>query len=498
MSIDSLSTKEFSCDPMPENHEEGVSSNEIAFESLESRPSLKAIPVEAIERFASVDVLRGVALLGILAMNIVDFAWPQSVYTTPIMDPGAGRLDTFLWSLNHLLFDTKMMTLFSMLFGAGLVLMSDRAADRGAKIRGVFYRRVSWLLVIGLIHAYLIWDGDILVMYASCGFLLYPFRKLRPRILIITGVCFNLIFVALLLGFRFGGIPYMKRTAARVKIQAKQGKKLGWWDEKVRDAHKSMSKQEMPKREDFLKNIERHRGSYRNLVAHRAGNLVMEQTLGFLFFGWWMAGGRMLIGMGLMKLGVFSAVRSKQFYVKMMFLGYGIGVPLMVFDCLHQISHNFFLGRSLQYVLDGWPFLTLYGSVVVVFGHIGAVMLIYQAGALTWLTSRLAAAGRMALSNYLFDSIICTTLFYGYGFDLFGTIHRPLLYAIVIMLWAIQLVMSAIWLSFFRFGPAEWIWRSLTYWKPQPIWAKLTPGDFPHANINLYTKGPDITEMQGT
>jgi uncharacterized protein len=472
MSIDSLPTRESTDATLPEPVGEVVNGDIGSSASPEPLTPAKAVPVEAGERFASVDVIRGVALLGILAMNIVNFAWPESVYSIPIMDPEAGRLDTALWTLNHLLFDTKMMTLFSMLFGAGLVLMSDRADGRGARIRGVFYRRVTWLLVIGLIHAYLIWDGDILVMYASCGFLLYPFRRLRPRTLIITGVCLNLVFVPLFLGVRFGVIPYIQRTAERVEAQIKEGKKPAWWEEKVRDAQKAMDKQEMPKREDFLKNIARHRGPYQELVAHRSGNLIVGQTLGFVFGGWWLAGGRMLIGMGLMKLGVFSAARSRRFYVNMMLFGYGIGLPLIVFDSYHQISNGFFLGRNLQYALAGWPFLNLYGSVVVVFGHIGAVMLVYQSGALTWLTSRLAAAGRMALSNYLFDSIVCTTLFYGYGFDLFGTIHRPMLYLIVLTLWTFQLLVSPLWLSVFRFGPAEWVWRSLTYWKPQPIWAK--------------------------
>lgn len=473
MSIDSPPIQEFSEDNFVESGGEAIDSGIVAAEPEEIRtPQIEAAPVEAAERFASVDVLRGFALLGILAMNIVNFAWPQSVYSVPIMDPEAGSLDTALWALNHLIFDTKMMTLFSMLFGAGLVLMSDRADARKARIRGVFYRRVFWLLVIGLIHAYLIWDGDILVMYASCGFLLYPFRNLRARTLIVTGVCFSLVFVPMFLGFKFGVIPYMRRTAERVEILEKQGQKPKWWDQKVREAHKSMWKQEMPKREDFLKNIAVHRGPYKKLVAHRSGNLIMGQTFGFLFAGWWLAGGRMLIGMGLMKLGIFSAQRSRSFYGKMMLIGYGIGIPLMIFDAAHQINNGFFLGRNLQYMLAGWPFLTLYGSVVVVFGHIGAIMLIYQSGTLQWLTRRLAAAGRMALSNYLFDSIVCTTLFYGYGFDLFGTIHRPLLYGIVLILWAIQLVISPIWLSVFRFGPAEWVWRSLTYWKPQPIWAK--------------------------
>src|SRR5262249_10594788 len=150
---------------------------------------------EVSERVASVDVIRGVALLGILAMNIVDFAWGGRVYEIPILAIDAGPADTALWAFNHVIFDTKMMTLFSMLFGAGLVLMSARAEERGAKILGVYYRRVLWLLVIGLIHAILIWNGDILVLYAMCGLVLYPFRKLKPKTLIITGFIFNLLLV---------------------------------------------------------------------------------------------------------------------------------------------------------------------------------------------------------------------------------------------------------------------------------------------------------------
>jgi uncharacterized protein len=142
----------------------------------------------------------------------------------------------------------------------------------------------------------------------------------------------------------------------------------------------------------------------------------------------------------------------------------------MVFDAVHETSHNFFLGRRLWYALDGWPFVTLYGSLLVVFGHIGAVMLICQSGVLNWLTTRLAAVGRMALSNYLFDSILCTTLFYGYGFDLYGTLHRPMLYLVVLAIWLSHLLVCRLWLEAFRFGPAEWVWRSLTYWKLQPMW----------------------------
>ena len=229
-------------------------------EDPKARP--KALPVEGNERVASVDVIRGVALMGILAMNIVNFGWPGQIYSIPIMTPDYDWGDMGLWGLNHLIFDTKMMTLFSMLFGAGLVLMSDRAEGRGAKIRGVYYRRVFWLLVIGLIHSYFIWDGDILVMYASCGFLLYPVRKWSPKTLIIVGVCLNLIFVPLLLGFRFVGLPFMQRTAERVEAQTKAGQKPKDWELKVSEGYKEMTKQEMPKREDFLKGAQAtYRGS---------------------------------------------------------------------------------------------------------------------------------------------------------------------------------------------------------------------------------------------
>ena len=177
----------------------------------------------------------------------------------------------------------------------------------------------------------------------------------------------------------------------------------------------------------------------------------------------------MLIGMGLMKLGIFAARLTRRAYLIMMAVGYGIGLPLMAFDTYHELNNGFFLGRQLWHTLDGWPMLTIYGSLPVVFGHIGLVMLICQAGALPWLTRRLAAAGRMALSCYLFDSIFCTTFFYGYGLDFTASLHRPLLYAIVLTIWTAQLLVCPLWLEKFRFGPAEWLWRSLTYWKLQPM-----------------------------
>jgi uncharacterized protein len=151
-------------------------------------------------------------------------------------------------------------------------------------------------------------------------------------------------------------------------------------------------------------------------------------------------------------------------------LGYGVGLPLMVFDAAALIAHRF----SAEYQLSGGALYNLFGSVVVALGHMGLLMLVVQQGALRWLTTRLAAVGRMALSNYLTHSIVCTTLFYGYGFGQFGQINRTGLAGIVLLIWIAQLVVSPVWLKYFRFGPAEWLWRSLTYWRPQPM--RVTTG----------------------
>jgi uncharacterized protein len=440
-------------------------------ERPESMP--RAEPVAGAERYYSVDVLRGFALLGILAMNIVAFAWPGVAYGNPMRGGGFEGLDRAIWFFNHLFFETKMMTIFSMLFGAGLVLMDQRAEARGARIRGVYFRRVLWLLAIGLVHAYLIWYGDILVLYAECGLLLYFFRNLAPRTLIILGVLALFYLAPILFGITAGMDAvknYLKTASARVEASQQAGQlpdvrdrlaQIAWvgrLEETFREAPDKDLK-------SWNEALAVHRGGYWGIVKDRAGGLLAEHTIGFLLAGWSVAMGRMLIGMGLMKLGVFSAKRSRRFYVWMVAIGYGIGLPLIAFDGWELIQHNF----STSYEMHGGILYNYFGGLVVALGHVGMLMLIVQSGVLAWLTKRLAAVGRMALSNYLTHSIVCTTLFYGYGFGLFGDINRTGLAAIVLIIWVTQLLLSPIWLRHFRFGPAEWLWRSLTYWKLQPM-----------------------------
>jgi uncharacterized protein len=430
----------------------------------------RAEPVSSAERYFTVDVVRGFALLGILAMNIVGFAWPFAAYENPMRGGGFTGLDRAVWFGNHLFFEDKMMSIFSMLFGAGLVLLDHRALARGARILGIYYRRVGWLLAIGLVHAYLIWMGDILVLYAQCGLLLYPFRKRRPITLIIAGICALLVLVPLRLVFA-GWIDSSRAASARVAAAIQAGQVADEHDRRLNETWSNGAQEYVdptPEQaaKSFADEVSVYRGGYAGIVKHRAPMVFFIQTFyAVLFGGIFFALGRMLLGMGLMKLGVFSGERSLRFYAWMVGIGYGLGLPLMVFDATQLIRHDF----SVIYSMHGGSFYNLFGSLVVALGHVGALMLIVKSGALSWLTRRLAAVGRMALSNYLMHSLICTTLFYGYGFALFGQINRTGLVAIVVLIWAFQLLVSPIWLEHFRFGPAEWLWRSLTYWRLQPM-----------------------------
>jgi uncharacterized protein len=315
----------------------------------------------------------------------------------------------------------------------------------------------------------LIWSGDVLVLYAECGLWLYLFRRKSPRTLLILGVAFLVLLLPLLFGV-YSGLKALKARGDRLEAEAKAGRALSRFERQLVDARPGLAefldfkRNEAKEQERLQKDLRVHRGGYAGIVRNRAPGLLKEQGIG-LIFGFFGVGSRMLLGMGLMKLGVFAAARSRRFYLGMAALAYGIGLPLVAVDAWLLIRQNFAPMAMLRSVF----LLNYFGGLIVALGHVAAVMLVVQAGALAWLTARLAAVGRMALSNYLIHSILCTTLFYGYGFGLFGHVNRVGLACIVLLIWVAQLAYSPIWLARFRFGPAEWLWRSLTYWRIQPI-----------------------------
>ncbi len=421
-------------------------------------------PVTTSERIAMVDVLRGVALLGILVINIEFFALPSAMLFSPDLAGGFSGINLLVWQFGYLLFFEKMMAIFSMLFGAGLILMFRRAEAAQKKLGGVYYRRVLWLMLIGLAHAYLLWYGDILFTYAICGLLLYLFRRRSARALMILG--FAILMVGMGIQSGIGVLNGSLRDSATTYQTARDnGKTLTPQQESIIETWTMMESMFKPSPKEVQEEIAVYQGGFAGIFRFRGFMSLMMQTQAMVFMVFWRAMGLMLLGMAFMKLGIFSGGRSLRFYAGCIVVGYGIGLPVVWYGMSSLQAHGFDIVYRFLY---GNHF-NYAGSILVALAHVSVVVIIVKFGVLNWLTSRLAAVGRMALSNYLIHSIICTTIFYGYGFGLFGKVERLGLLGIVVAILVLQLIVSPIWLTYFRFGPFEWLWRSLTYWRLQPM-----------------------------
>ena len=403
-------------------------------------------PVTETTRIDAIDVLRGVALLGILLMNVQSFAMPQAAYFNPTVYGDLEGANLYVWVAGRMLADQKFMTIFSMLFGAGIVLMAGRAEARGAA-RRVHYRRMGWLLVIGLLHAHLLWPGDILFLYAVCGMLIYPLRRQPPGRLLALGA-----------GLLAVGSAYSVAS----------GVSFPYWPEDERAAFTADMWQ--PPKAAIGAELAAWRGGWLDQQPARSAGAFEFETSILAAWGVWRAGGLMLIGMALFRYGVFGAQRSSHFYAALIAVAVAVGLPLQAYGIALDFAHgwpvwSFFVGAQLIY----WP------SIAVSLGYVGVVMLVCRRAALRCLTRPLAAVGRTALTNYLLQTILCTTVFYGHGLGWFGSVDRAGQIGVVAAVWAVQLVASPLWLRRFRFGPAEWAWRWLTYGVRPPLRRTLAP-----------------------
>ena len=422
------------------------------------------LPVRRQERIASIDVLRGVAVLGILLMNIVAMGLPHWAYDDPTVAGNYAPIDYWTWAVNAVLFEGKMRTIFSMLFGAGVILITSRLEERAGRDTpaDIHFRRNMWMVLLGAIHGYLLlWPGDILYAYGIAGMTLFVFRRVRPRRLVILGA----VILALQAPKMFGLSMRMteaREGLARIEADNTAGKPLSEEDQKKEKEWRTFLGEQRPTAAKAKEEIDaRHKGYFAN-IAGMAPIVFMMHT-GFMYIiGFWDVVGAMLIGMGLYKWGVFSAARSYKFYALMALVGYAYGLPVGTFVVWDWTRHNFELGTR-------WLLLYDTTRVAMALAHVAVVMMICKAGALSFVTRPLAAVGQMALTNYIMTSVIVGIVFYGYGFGLFGQLARHQLYYVVAGIWLFQLIVSPVWLQFFQFGPLEWLWRSLTYKKLQPM-----------------------------
>jgi uncharacterized protein len=425
---------------------------------------VEVAPVSAAERISSIDVLRGTALLGIAIMNIIFSGLPMAADWNPKVSGGATGANLAAFFLQYVLFDGKFRGIFSIMFGASSYYLVTRAVDRGAGIRAaeVYYRRILWLMLFGIVHAYLIWHGDILYPYALLGLVLFPLHRARPKWLLVTaGVC-----LLAMSGYQIvEGVRLQKthRLAMEAEKASAEHKTLTDEQKSAQSEWDGMRKYFNPTKDDLKKEHEMYSGSYFHLVAKRAAMVKEWHNNPFYMFGWDMLT-MMLVGIAFAKMGVLAAKRSTQFYTWMLVGGYGIGLPIGSVAAWLAYKQGF---EPLQTV---FVFTTYQAArIAMTLGHMSALLLLCKAGLLSGLQKRLAAVGQTAFSNYIAHSLIYGLVFYGYGFNLFDKLQRYRLYYVVLGMWVFSLVASPMWLARYRFGPLEWCWRSLTYWKRQPM-----------------------------
>ena len=397
-------------------------------------------PIPEQERLAGLDLVRGVALLGILLVNIQAFSMPAAALANPTAYGNLAGVDFIVWAASHLFAEQKFLTLFSFLFGAGVCLSAGRAEALGLRPAPLHRRRMLWLMLFGIAHAYLVWYGDILFLLAVAGLAAYPLHRRGPAALLCTGLALLCIpsLLTLALGF---SMPYWDASSMETFISE--------W---------------RPGDAPIAAEVDAYTGGWSDQLRQRVSQAVYLQTVVAAIWSFWKVLGLMLIGMALCKLETFTVDRRPRFCRRAVAVGLPISLALIGFG----IYRNTQAGWSADYSPFFGTQYNYWGSTIVALAYL--CMILSLARRLRpGFRRAVSAVGRTALSNYLLQSLVCTLLFYGHGLGLFGQISRGGQMLVVAAVWGMQLVASSWWLVRFRHGPAEWLWRSLTYGAPQPL-----------------------------
>jgi len=400
----------------------------------------------------ALDVTRGVAVLGILVMNIWSFGWPKQVFDYPPILAQMEGATTATWAVIYTLFEGSQRALFSLLFGIGALMILTRLGERfpSKHVRSIYYRRTGLLVLLGLIDAYIfMWPADILYVYGLAGLCLYPLRHASLR---------KLAIIALLIF----SVPTLIRFADYNAVIASKADPVAW-QQSLAEARPKLSDADVQTSIKVMQS-----GSFGDVFKKQAVGSLILQTI--VTVKWWFldALGTMVIGMILFRLGILPqekpAAEIRRTIKRMALLGYGIGLPVSIMETYRIISSDF---APDQHAIAAFTYDI--GRLAMAAGHLSLILMLCQSTGWQRAKQTLAAVGRMALSNYLSQSILCGLIFYSFGLGLYGKLPGFYLYMVVALIWATQLWWSKRWLARFRFGPFEWLWRSLTYGKKQPM-----------------------------
>ncbi len=434
-------------------------------------------------RLRVLDLIRGVAVLGILAVNVANFAAPGSAAVSPDLPHASSAADHAAWLITFVLFEGKMRALFSMLFGASLLLFIERMDAAGRDGTWLQARRLLWLMLFGYLHFMLVWDGDILFLYAVAGFVALLLRRWSPRQMVL---------------------------AAALTLTVWQGWGLSIWGGSLGDEAAVVSGKAAPaaqkryaadlalfRANDAQDAIDAKR-SWLSLAKHKLTQRAPD-PLGLVGFNWGETLPWMLIGMALLKSGLFAGAWPQRRIVQLAVAGLALGGAVTLAFTAWAASQHYpeiALRFAMQFagVLPHTAMALGYAALLVLSSPLplaggaggGPVRAKEASGAeqeptpnpsrkregdtrllrpIITLRDQIEAAGRMAFSNYLGTSLVMAALCYGWGLGLFGQFGAAQRWTLVLLVWALILSWSQPWLTRYRQGPLEWLWRSLTEWR---------------------------------
>ncbi|WP_265570001.1 DUF418 domain-containing protein [Sphingomicrobium nitratireducens] len=410
------------------------------------------------DRIISLDLIRGLAVLGIFSVNIIGMSFMQGVYFVPTLQGFDGLGDHIMYLVNFVLVDGKLRSLFSMLFGASMLLVVDRAVAAGRSGAKVHYARIFWLLVIGLLHYYVFWWGDILSHYALIGGIAYFWWRRSAKVLLIWAAAFLTFNLGFSMFMGYQNYQQMQAELAKAQTEAiEAGKPAPTLEEMIAKEDGG------PPREVF----DEAKAIHANLITHTEEQVSNHLAQPFMVSVFLLPEtlGLMLLGMGLYRAGFLTGERDERTYRKWALWGWGGSALFTIAVAAWIAAGNY----SPMHTGVGRSLLTLPTRPIMAIGY-AALMILWIRGGMNWLSTRLAAAGRMAFTNYLGATLVMTPIMFGFGLGQFGELTRGTAWLYFVpVLWLAMLVGSKWWLDRYRYGPLEWVWRSLARWEIQPM-----------------------------
>ncbi len=407
------------------------------------------------DRIQTLDMLRGVAILGLPLMNMVAFAMPTAAYFNPTVFDGSSALNHFIYTLFNIFANQKFMGLFSLLFGAGIILLAERRKALGKGTVSGHYSRMLWLFILGALHFWFLWAGDILTLYAVIACLVFPMYKSSTKFL------FIITFISLSLSIFLSSNSYVTSVALGSAGKAEVLQEFDPTDDyllklKEQKLSSSYNVNMLEYRSLILQGFAE--GTDENMQENQANDQLALSNVLKVF-------GLMTLGMLLYRAGFLTGKRSHTEYQLMAQFGLIIGMSFTLAGLFWNYSNNWDPEAFFKYGI----MLSSIGSIAMTIAYVALIVLAKRSDFFGKFASHIENVGKMALTNYLMQSFICIVIFYGFALGLYGSLTRLGLIPIIILVCVFQIYFSKYWLSLFAQGPFEWILRTLSNFQIQAL-----------------------------